>query len=157
MFINIKSWMTFVKLVGNLSSRRLYSQECGERLSFHVIRVLFSCFFLVLFVSSSLACAVPCSSLVCVVPWSTTWTFTSNVKALTLSGLSVSSIFSGAMNSVSKHLSICQSHSHYYFAQHPITWILGPLRHHCQYENVFFGYYLIFNSLLINPSQLQYN
>ena len=33
----------------------------------------------------------------------------------------------------------------------------GPLRYHCQYGNIFFGYYSILNSLLINSSQLHYN
>ena len=42
------------------------------------------------------------SSLVCVVISSTIWTFTSGVKTLPFSRLSVSSISSGAMNSVSE-------------------------------------------------------
>ena len=50
-------------------------------------------FFLFLFVSSYL---------VYVVPWSTIWTFSSNVKTLTLPWLLVTSISLGAMNSISK-------------------------------------------------------
>ena len=103
-------------------------------------------FFLFLFVSSYL---------VFVVPWSTTWTFASNVKALALPGLSVSLISSGAMNSVSKSF---------------INWSTSPSLPLCKPSNnvntcsveaspsvVFLGNYSLFNSLLINPSQLHYN
>ena len=104
--------------------------------------VLSSGFFSVFFVSISL---------VCVVPLTTTWTFVSNLKALALSGLSVWSL-QELWISYQNHSSIRQSHPCYHSAQHPITWILDPLRHHCQYEKVFFDYCLFFNSLRINLS-----
>ena len=99
-------------------------------------------FFLLLFVSSYL---------VDVVPWSTTWIFASNVKALTLPGLSLSSVYSGAMNSISKSFiksSILSSLLLWTASNNVNTW------YHCQYQNAFCGYYSFFHSILINPSQL---
>ena len=75
-----------------------------------------------------------------------------------ISGLSVSLTSSGAMNSVLESLinsSVSSSLS--FCTVSPIRWIFGLLRYHCQYENIFFGYYSRFNSLLINSSQLHCN
>ena len=85
------------------------------------------------------------SSLVCVVPWSTAMIFVSNVKALTFSGLPVSSISPEAMNSASKPFTNRQPHPHYQSGQYPIMWIFGLWRHHCQYQNVFFCYCSFFS------------
>ena len=82
-------------------------------------------FFLFLFVSSSL---------VCVIPSSAKWTFASGVKTILFSEWSVSSISSGAMNSVSQS------------AQYPMTQIFGLLRYHCQYENIFFLLLFVFQT-----------
>ena len=112
---------------------------------FHVIGVFSSGFLLFLFASSSL---------VCVVPSSTAWTFGSDVKTLLFPGLSIRSISSGAM--YQNNSSIRQFHSRFHSARYAIARIFGPLRYHCQYENIFFRYYWFCNSLLIKSSPIHY-
>ena len=91
LFINIESWNTFFKLVGNYTFKKTVFSRLWRNIVVPCDRGTF--FWLFLFVSSSL---------LCVVSWSATWIFTSNLKTLTLPGLLVSSISLGAINSVSK-------------------------------------------------------
>ena len=92
-FIDIESWSTFFKLLGKSALRKAILSRMWRNLRFHVIGILTSGFFLILFA---------CSSLVCVVPSSTAWTFASDVKTLVFPGILVRSISSEAMNSVSE-------------------------------------------------------
>ena len=91
LFINIESWSTFVKLVDNSAIKKTILSRMWRNLEFPRNRSIFFWLFLFFFVSSSL---------VSVVSLSTTWTFASNLKELVISGLSVSSISSGAINYV---------------------------------------------------------
>ena len=107
LFINIASWSTLVKLLGTSALRKTILSRMRKNVAFPFDQRTFFCFFLFLFVSSPLVSEVS---------WSTTCTFASNVKALILPGLSVSSISSRAMNyvwkllinsSISSSLSLC--------------------------------------------------
>ena len=136
---------TFFKLVGNSTLKKTLFQRMWRNIVFPSMWLgyFLLAFFLFLFVSISL---------VCVLPWSATWIFTSNLKVLILPGLSVSSISAGAIHFVSKSFTNSSMHPLYHSVQHPITLILGPLR-----QKVFFGYYSFFDSLHIKFSQIHYN
>ena len=95
LFINIESFSTLLKLVGNSALKKTILSRMWKNLAFPCDRNTLFWLFLFLFISSSLEC---------VFPLSTKWTFTSNVKALALSRLSVSLISSGAMIFASKSL-----------------------------------------------------
>ena len=105
LFINIKSWRIFVKWVCNSALKKRILSRMWRNLVFLCYWGTFFWILIFLFFYTSL---------VCVVLLLLTQTFDSNVKAPTLSGLSVSLISSGAMNFVSKsfiNLSISSSSS----------------------------------------------
>ena len=95
LFINIESFRTLLKLVRNSALKKTILSRMWKNLAFSCDWSTLFWLFLFLFISSSLDC---------VFPLSTKWTFTSNVKALALSRLSVSLISSGAMIFASKSL-----------------------------------------------------
>ena len=95
LFINIESFRTLLKLVRNSALKKTILLRMWKNLAFPCDRSTLFWLFLFLFISSSLEC---------VFPLSTKWTFTSNVKALALSRMSVSLISSGAMIFASKSL-----------------------------------------------------